>query len=409
MVLILMPMVSFAQWRLKRAVKKAFQEEKYLVVQQLLYQYPQTNIKPKFLYDRGVANYKLNYINRAIRDLVASYKLGNNDREVFWYLARCLQSQKKYTLAINKYKAYLRSNPKEEYKEEAIQSIKDCASGLRLRMNGSYGYVSSFGENINSTGDDTNPHFSVNTKEVFYYNAERSDYKKSIYKGHPLYNSIDIMSEDSIWSNQLECFDQSGAKMIFRKSFKKKLSLVAQEYDSTGLISPYYYNCPADISKGDRDLLLLQDSILLFASNRYGGYGGYDIYSCIKKGKKWSEVKNLGNSINTSADEISPYVCNDGQKIYFSSNRINGLGAYDIYSTTYNENEEKWSVPTNLNSPINSSENDVSFKLSSDGIYGLFSSDRKSSMGGFDIFRAKLNYLETAQHRKRKNIWFSRK
>jgi hypothetical protein len=69
---------------------------------------------------------------------------------------------------------------------------------------------------------------------------------------------------------------------------------------------------------------------LHFASNRPGGVGGFDLYVSTLENGKWSEPKNVGPSINTLGDEISPVKY--GEKFYFSSNWHLGLGGFDIFS-----------------------------------------------------------------------------
>lgn len=77
--------------------------------------------------------------------------------------------------------------------------------------------------------------------------------------------------------------------------------------------------------------------IMAFASNRAGGYGGYDLYYCIMKGGKWSSPVNMGPTINTSSDEYRPVIGFHpdfkNNYIMFSSNRPGGKGGFDIYFT----------------------------------------------------------------------------
>jgi outer membrane protein OmpA-like peptidoglycan-associated protein len=63
------------------------------------------------------------------------------------------------------------------------------------------------------------------------------------------------------------------------------------------------------------------------------GLGGYDIFlSKIQSTGKWSTPKNIGYPINTQADEISFFVSTDGKLGYFSSNKLNGVGGWDLFS-----------------------------------------------------------------------------
>jgi hypothetical protein len=75
--------------------------------------------------------------------------------------------------------------------------------------------------------------------------------------------------------------------------------------------------------------------VMIFASNRPGGMGGYDLYYSLFKNGKWNTPKNMGPSINTNANEFRPVIETDnGYSNYlliFSSDRTGGKGGYDLY------------------------------------------------------------------------------
>ncbi|MBU1368468.1 MAG: hypothetical protein KKC86_03110, partial [Bacteroidetes bacterium] len=75
---------------------------------------------------------------------------------------------------------------------------------------------------------------------------------------------------------------------------------------------------------------------MVFASNRAGGFGGYDLYYSILKNGIWQEPVNFGEQINTTFDEYRPILINEGVSwtqtmMVFSSNRTGGLGGFDLY------------------------------------------------------------------------------
>lgn len=109
---------------------------------------------------------------------------------------------------------------------------------------------------------------------------------------------------------------------------------------------------------------------LYFVSNRSGGQGGLDIWSCdlSSDGDEFKNLQNLGAPINTPGDEVTPFFSN---KLYFSSDWHEGLGGYDIFC--YDSSQI-----TNLKPPINSSANDIYFSLKSDLSQGFISSNRKN-------------------------------
>ncbi|MBT8190153.1 MAG: PD40 domain-containing protein, partial [Bacteroidia bacterium] len=97
--------------------------------------------------------------------------------------------------------------------------------------------------------------------------------------------------------------------------------------------------------------------ILYFASNRPGGYGGFDLYVSYFKNGKWTYPDNLGPAINTQGNEITPYF--DGETLYFSSDFRMGLGGYDVFSSFVHQG--KWQMPANMENGVNSPEDDYYF------------------------------------------------
>ncbi len=116
--------------------------------------------------------------------------------------------------------------------------------------------------------------------------------------------------------------------------------------------------------------------LLFFSSNREGGVGNRDIWVCKRLGKyKWSEPFNLGKNVNTEKDEITPFVFADSKTLYFASKGHVGLGGFDIFVSTVN-NDGYFSETKNLGYPINTWNDESSLIVSKNYSYGFFSSDR---------------------------------
>jgi len=124
---------------------------------------------------------------------------------------------------------------------------------------------------------------------------------------------------------------------------------------------------------------------IYFASNRPGGYGGMDIYKAdLHNDGSWGKVQNLGPPINTKDNEDAPFIHPNKKLLFFTTDGHNGMGGNDIYKTELTDG--KWSEPKNMGYPINTTANDNYFTLIADGTRGYFSSDRKGGMGGQDIY-----------------------
>lgn len=126
-------------------------------------------------------------------------------------------------------------------------------------------------------------------------------------------------------------------------------------------------------------------SILYFSSDRPGGFGGKDIWYCRRmKDGSWNTPINAGPKINTAFDEVSPWLSPDGATLFFSSNGQPGIGGFDIFETHSLQSGN--TVVTNLGTPINSSADEITFSLSSDGTHAFMASNRSGGTGGYDLY-----------------------
>ena len=101
---------------------------------------------------------------------------------------------------------------------------------------------------------------------------------------------------------------------------------------------------------------------LYFASNRNGGKGGFDIYVVNKINGVWANTPIAVEGINTAANEIYPV---DGATDFtFTSDRIGGLGGYDIYTLNKATNKTN-----NVGYPVNSASDDLGMNKLSDNFY----------------------------------------
>lgn len=119
------------------------------------------------------------------------------------------------------------------------------------------------------------------------------------------------------------------------------------------------------------------NDIVYFVSNNKEGRGGLDIWYTVydKKNKTYKAPKNAGNKVNTSQDEMSPYFDNETRSLYFSSEGWGGLGGFDVFKAT--GDGKKWLSNENLGQPINSGADDIYYTISPNREEGFFVSNRK--------------------------------
>lgn len=126
---------------------------------------------------------------------------------------------------------------------------------------------------------------------------------------------------------------------------------------------------------------------LYFASDKPGGYGGFDIYkAAINADGSVGEAENLGQKVNTEGQEMFPYISSNGT-LYFSSNGHLGLGGLDVFYTK--EVDGKIGPIRNMGIPINSNADDFAFRIDEQSGEGFVSSNREGGVGSDDIYAIK--------------------
>ena len=129
-------------------------------------------------------------------------------------------------------------------------------------------------------------------------------------------------------------------------------------------------------------------TLLYFASDRPGGYGGTDIYYCKihPRGGVGLPI-NAGPIINTPGNEMFPYINNEGQ-LFFSSDGHVGFGQLDVFAAISDEEGTIKDV-INLGKPLNSEKDDFGYYAMDNGVDGYVSSNRKGGKGSDDIYKFK--------------------
>lgn len=119
------------------------------------------------------------------------------------------------------------------------------------------------------------------------------------------------------------------------------------------------------------------------------GYGQCDLFMSEKIGDTWTEPANLGPSINTSAWESQPSLSADGRVLYFVSDRRDGIGGLDIYVSRMST-DGNWQPAVNLGKTINTPFNEMSPFIHANARTLFFATNGRPGFGGFDIFRSEL-------------------
>lgn len=181
-------------------------------------------------------------------------------------------------------------------------------------------------------------------------------------------------------------FSSDGSTIIFtRNNFLKgragkssdnisKLKLYTAQLQDGGWANVQELPFNSDEYSTGHPSLSRDGKALYFASDRPGGQGGTDLYVVRWQDDRWSEPTNLGTSINTSGNEMFPFVDETGN-LYFASNGYeNSLGGLDLYYA----NMSSGTTPRvhHLDAPLNSSADDFGIISDANRSTGYFSSNR---------------------------------
>jgi outer membrane protein OmpA-like peptidoglycan-associated protein/tetratricopeptide (TPR) repeat protein len=131
-------------------------------------------------------------------------------------------------------------------------------------------------------------------------------------------------------------------------------------------------------------------NLMVFSSARPGGKGGKDLWAMRLDNGRWLAPYPL-NELNTTDDEVTPFLHADGKTMYFSSDGHLGMGNRDFFKTTFNDSTKSWTKPINLGYKINSPGDEYSLSVSRDGSKAFFANDRIEGYGNMDIFYFELD------------------
>ncbi|MBC8473028.1 MAG: PD40 domain-containing protein [Planctomycetes bacterium] len=124
------------------------------------------------------------------------------------------------------------------------------------------------------------------------------------------------------------------------------------------------------------------------AGDRPGGVGNHDLWMCTRAScnDPWGMPVNMGAPFNSGSPDMSPTISHDGLTFIFASKRSGGLGDFDLWMSTRRAVESDWAVPVNMGPAVNSVYYDCEVCLSTDGLAMFFCSNRSGGMGSYDMW-----------------------
>jgi OmpA-OmpF porin, OOP family len=325
----------------------------------------------------------------------ASYPLSQYDYAV------CLRALNKFDEAEKQLSEFVdgyASN--DEVKKKAIAELANLKF-INAQMKSSQQklfVVNKMADDINTTSHGSNTAPFVSNSDL-YFTSSRVDTvmegkKKKVKYQNKLYKEKNSQAEKVNFPNPKNyhqgafTFTPDGKTVFFSRWELDDLEAnTATIYKSTQNVDGTWaeptklegdINTSGYISK--QPMLTLDGKYLLYASNKPGGQGGFDIWVASVEGDKVGTSKNLGTPVNTNNQEVTPFYHAPSKSLVFANEGRVGLGGYDLFSAK-GDFENGFEEPKNLGYPVNSQKNDQYF-FNNDDKFLLknfyISSDRES-------------------------------
>lgn len=348
----------------------------------------------------------LNILNKQVTWYKKALKTKTPEPIISFHLANAYRMQELYDDAAREYENYLKISPDNAQAKNGLESCKIAAEWKKNPTR----YTVELVKELNSRDNDFCPQYARPEYNEIYFTSSREASKGAKFNDVSGQNFTDIFqsfidrkgkwSEPNVIKGDINSEFDEGAvsfapkmRTIYftRCPIEKGKNLGCKIYTANrtedGWSKPEAIEIFKDSSLSVGHPAISPDECTLYfvANNIEGGLGGRDIWMVNRNNKTrpWGKPVNLGPEINTSGDEMFPYVREDGT-LYFSSNGHIGMGGLDIFKAKKND-ENKW-VVENLKSPINSAGDDFGITFQGKEEKGLFTSNRAGGKGGDDIY-----------------------
>ena len=344
-------------------------------------------------YKREICHLLLQENREEPLDQILSYinTKGSRDKFYYYWLGRIYTNRYMFAEAVDAWHQFLN---KQNYKsKEIVEETKLFITKAEILVqyfdNPDNYEIHQMDGGINSSKTELSPVYYEDTKELLFVSDRQSNKGK--------FEVFQSSRENYDWAEptkipalglfdrntaNIEAVNADGKLFVFDNGLKysqlgvNKSWTVPIEFDSkihSKNLAAHFFINPHE------------DRIIFASDDKANGLNLYESYRNPET-KKWTDPVALPATVNSPWDEDSPYLSNDEKSLYFSSNQPGGVGGYDIYVSTFDDNTGTWGTPTNLGWPINSPDDETHLKMNDDQGSGYFVSNRIQTRGDFDIF-----------------------
>jgi OmpA family/WD40-like Beta Propeller Repeat len=346
----------------------------------------------------------------AMSYLVAAYNMDQKVAEdINYYLARTMHMNLLFDEAITYYQADLqRHDPDTWLYQDTKMRIIQCQNGPKTVKRLVNYKIENLGEYVNTSYPEYSSTFSEDYQYMIYttrrprtvkqiarrkYHVE--DINEEVYEARFVSNawrkSKLFIKPIPRWTHDASIkLSQNGTTLIYYVDNRNRGDVYVSELKNGEWTKRKSIGANINTKEYNEPSVFIADEgqTLYWVSDKPNGKGMKDMYFSKKDANgEWGPGTNMGDIINTPYDEDAPYLSADGKKLYFSSRGHNSMGGYDLFVSNKLP-DGTWGKPENLGIPLNSVGDDIYivWKDGADGFY--FSSDRPGGFGEKDIYYA---------------------
>lgn len=345
----------------------------------------------------------------------SSYKEKSAPLVTFKYLGDAYHLNNEFDKAIDAYKKFItvttgNKNSDKLLVAEANRRIKMCESGKILMAAPVKLKIENMGSTVNSAYADYSPVLSADQSTIYF--TSRRPETTGGQKDADGNNMEDIYMADktkagwgkatnagskinSEWHEASVGISPDGQMILIYKDDNGDGNIYSTSLEGDIWSTPVKLNDNINTKHWEPSAFISADgNTLYFTSDKPDGFGGRDLYTS-QRGSDgdWGKATNMGPNINTQYDEDSPFIHHDSRALSFSSNGHNTMGGFDIFTSLVSE-DGTWSQPINAGYPINTTDDDIFYVVSPDNRKAYLSSYREGGFGEKD------NYMVTYLDRK---------
>lgn len=394
--------------KLLKIAKMELEQENYIEAYDIYWDLFETYTDdPEIAYGVGICKLYRRGEEKAALPYLLKAQENKKNKNVLYFLAQAYHVNHKLDEAVLTYEQYKASGKFDIPLVEINSKIQSAIKAKELIANKRNVDIRNIGPSINTQYQESVPVILPEGKGIFFtsrrpggFSGDKDhlgnyfqDVYYAEYKNMKWQEPINVTSLNSKYHDASVSISHNGSTFISYRTnenisggdlyytvFEDSSWGTAKKFGST--VNTEYQELSASLSP--------DENTLYFSSNRPDGFGGFDLYKVQRlPNGNWGEPMNLGPNINTDKNEDSPFIHADGKTLYFSSDGYVGMGGYDIYESTIGENGI-WSTPINIGYPINTVEHDIYFTLSPDRKIGYYSSERPGGFGKEDIYQIRL-------------------